>query len=109
MASIEPYVESATRLVVERLDVLRGLTFEQVAGLPEADDIEMIVAGRPMSLTTFRYTNAHDLEGQVFVVVLAARPVLLGIGAHHVERGLVFSLDDDVRSATEAELRNSGG
>jgi hypothetical protein len=109
MASIEPYVEAATRMVVERLDTLRGLTFEQEAALPPSDGADFTVAGQAMTVTTFRYTDPDELQGKVLVVVLAAKPVLLGIGAHHIEHGLLFSPDENVRSATEAELRNSGG
>jgi len=109
MISNEHYEEAATRLVVERLDALRSLTFEEAAALPPADGTDFTVGGQPASLTTFRYTDAYGLEGKVLVVVLAARPVVRGLGAHHIEQGLVFSPESGVRSATEAELRNSGG
>jgi len=60
MVAIEPYVEAATRIVVERLDTLRGLTFEQAAALPTSDGADFTVAGKAVSVTTFRCIRLAD-------------------------------------------------
>ncbi len=96
-------------MVVERIDALKALAFEQAASLPEAQGADFTIEGKQASVTTFRYTNAFGLDGKVLVVVLAARPSLLGMGSHHIEQGLVFSEDGHVRSASDVELQNSGG
>jgi hypothetical protein len=86
---------------------VRGLTFEQASALLSAEGADITIAGSPASLTTFRYIDAYELGGKVLVVVLAAKPVRWGIGAGHIEQGLVFSSDNSVRAATEIELQNS--
>jgi len=103
------YIEAATRLVEARVKALSDLSFSQAAALPETDSAKFVIEGMASSITTFRYSDAYAIEGRVLVVVLAARPTLLGIAAQHIERGLVFSPYEAVRPATQLELQNSGG
>jgi hypothetical protein len=110
MASIDPqYIAEASRLVDDRIKELERLTHAEAECLPEVTEMVTVIAGRKASITVFRQDDSYELEGKTLVVVLAATPVALGTGAHHVERGLVFSARDPARRATERELQNSGG
>lgn len=69
----------------------------------------MVVAGFESSITTFRYNDAYQLDGNILIVVQAARPTMFGLAEQHIELGLVFSSTKPVRDATDTELQNSGG
>ena len=103
------YAPEASRVIEARVGELRRLTLEEAAALPETNGVDTVISGVKASITTFRYLNPFQMEGSVLVVVLAARPMWLGMAAHHIERGLMFSPDGKVREATERELQNSGG
>ncbi len=103
------FSEAALPLVQRRVDELRILGYTEACALPEAEGSDLLIEGLKASLTVFRYCNAYRLEEKTLVVVLAGRPTMFGMGAQHVERGLVFSRDGTVRDATDLELQNSGG
>ena len=103
------FAQAARPLVERRLMELAQLSYDEARRLPEVAGDDMSVAGMKASLTVFRQDNAYQLSGKILVVVQAARSSMLGMGAQHVERGLVFSQSEPTREATEAELRNSGG
>ncbi len=103
------FAEAAEPLVDHRLTDLARLTYEEARQLPEIDGADLIIGGMKASLTVFRQDDAYLLSGRTLVVVLAARPTMFGMGAQHVERGLVFSPSEPTREATDTELQNSGG
>lgn len=103
------FAEAARPLVEHKLMELAQLSYDEARQLPEVAGDDLRVAGMKASLTVFRQDDAYQLRGKTLVVVLAARPTMLGMGAQHVERGLVFSRSEPTREATETELRNSGG
>jgi hypothetical protein len=103
------YAVEASRLLEDRLSQLRRLTLSEAAALPETNGVDTAISGEKASIATFRYLSPFQLEGSVLVVVLVARPRWFGMAAHHIERGLMFSPDGNVREATEHELQNSGG
>lgn len=100
---------AALPIVRSRIDQLRTLDVQTAAALPEVESLALDIAGHKSSITVFRYNDAHQLEGKVLVVVLAARPTMFGLAQQHVELGLVFSTSEAVRDATITELQNSGG
>jgi hypothetical protein len=101
------YIGAATEQIEEKLRVLRHLTYEEVAELPETDGAEVTIADQRASLTVFRY-SADASDGKILVVVQAAKPTVIGVATRHIERGLFFSPDGSVRDATELELRDAG-
>ena len=101
------YIGAATERIEERLRVLRHLTYEEVAELPEADGAEVMIADHIATITVFRY-SADAPGGKILVVVQAAKPALLGAATRHIERGLVFSPNGSARDATDLELRDAG-
>ena len=103
------YYEAAVRLAEERLDPLWSLTYEEALALPEVQSEDLFVAGEKASFTRFRHVSSRQLEGRVLVVALVARTRWFGMGAHHTERGIVFSPNAQPRQATALELQNSGG
>lgn len=103
------YIAEATDLVEKKIHGLRQLSYEQACLLPEVDGADVLIANQKASITTFRQTDVYQLEGKTLVVVLAAKPSFFGMTAFHIERGLVFSPAEPLRTATELELQNSGG
>lgn len=103
------YNAEANDIVGRRIEVLRQLTFAQAAALPETNGEDVVIAGSKASVTVFRQSSPYQLEGKILVTVLVARETWFGMSAHHTERGLVFSSEQEVREATEIELQNSGG
>lgn len=103
------YEKEAASTIVARIELLRRLTFAEVARLPEASGEDIVVAGQKASLTVFRQESPYQLSGKILVTVLVARERWFGMAAHHIERGLVFSSDEPIREATEIELQSSGG
>ena len=107
--SRKDFISEATRVLADRIGDLEQLTFDQAALLPETDGVYRTLGGYRAGITTFRQSGLPQLKGMVLVTVLVSRPTLLGISAHHIERGLVFSPNNPVREATARELQNSGG
>ncbi len=103
------FAEAALPLVQGRVEMLRTLGYKEACALPEVEGSDLLIEGMNASLTVFRHSDAYQLEDKTLVVVLAARPTMFGMGAQHVERGLVFAPDGSVRDATDLELQNSGG
>jgi hypothetical protein len=103
------FSEAALPIVQRRVDDLRMLGYKEAFALPEAEGSDLLIGGMKASFTVFRYSNAWQLEEKILVVVLAARSTMFGMGAQHVERGLVFARGSGVRDATDLELQNSGG
>ena len=103
------YVIEATREAENAVAALRSLSFAEAASLPRTESRNITIAGANSSLTIFRYSDAHLLEGQLLLVVSVARPRWLGMTSQQIERGLVFASDGAVREATITELQNSGG
>jgi len=103
------YIAEATRFVETKIHGLRQLSYAEASLLPEVDGADVVIAGQKASITTFRQTDAYQLGDKILVVVLAANPSFFGMTAFHIERGLVFSPTEPVRTATELELQNSGG
>ena len=56
--------------------------------LPESASEEISIRGVKAGLTVFRQLSPHELEGKVLVTVLVARPRLLGMSTHHLQKGL---------------------
>ena len=96
-------------LVEQKLAGLARLSYDQARQLPEVEGSDVDFSGVKASLTVFRQDDAYDLAGKILVLVVAARPTLMGIATQHVERGLVFSPSEPTREATQSEIRNSGG
>jgi hypothetical protein len=103
------YNEEAARIIEDRIEELRIMTFAEAATLPETSSEDQLVAGEKASVTVFRQDSPYQLDGRVLVTVLVARSRWFGMISYHIERGLVFSPDEQVREATETELQNSGG
>ena len=104
------YQPEAYRIARERLSRLRGLTYEQAASLPEASESEpLVIDGTACTVTVFAQRSSDVLPKAVLVTVLVAHKGFLGIASFHTERGLLFAPGQDVREATELELRDSGG
>ena len=101
--------EAASRVNAE-IERLRKLSRAEARALSEMDESDMTIDGHKASLAIFRYDSPfEELAGKTLVVVLVTTPMLWGMGAWHVERGLVFSEGQPPREATQAELENSGG
>ena len=103
------YIAEATALVVGRVRELKLLSYDEASKLPEVVGDDVVIAGARAQVTTYRQSEALQLEGEILVVVLVAKPGLLGMSTFHIERGLVFSSKKPTRNATERELQNSGG
>ena len=103
------YDAEAANIVGRRIEALRQMTFAQAGVLPETNGEDVTIAGSKASVAVFRQNSPYQLEGKILVTVLVAKETWFGMFAHHIERGLVFSSDQEVREATEIELQNSGG
>ena len=107
--SSDKYKEEAGRIIEGRIEDLRIKSFEEASALPEADSEDCLVAGEKVTITVFRQNSPYQLEGKILVTVLVAKPELFGMATSHIERGLVFSPNEQAREAKEHELQNTGG
>jgi len=105
----DAYQAETARILTERIESLRKMTFSEASLLPAARGEDAVVAGQKATITVFRQDSPYQLSGKILVTVLVARERWFGIAAHHTERGLVFSPDESVREAAQLELQNSGG
>jgi len=103
------FKEKANRFLESHIRDPRVKPYQEAGPWPEATSEECLVAGEKASLTVFRQNSPYKLEGKVLVTVQVAKPVMLGMGSAHFERGLVFSPNEESREATENELQNTGG
>ena len=85
------YIVEATQLVESKIHSLQQLSYDQASALSETEEVNLLIANEKASLTTFRQTDALNLNGKILVVVLAAKRRHFGLSSIHVERGLVFS------------------
>ena len=106
MNSGPAFTRDVEQLIASRVGSLSGLSYGEVAELPEAVGEEVVVAGRRGTVTVYSQ-SLRDRE--LLVTVQIAFPELLGFASSHYERGLVFSAIGSVRGATSEELIRSGG
>ena len=89
------------RLLSGRVAELSRLKFGDVIALPEAEGAEVVLGDRKCALTVFRQSLSAE---ECLVTVQLARGVFFGALSRHWERGLVFTQNEAVREATDAEL-----
>ena len=100
------FYEASEKLLEDRLESLRTLTFDEVQALPETSDHEVTLAGYRCHLTEFAQTL---VKGKLLLTIQVAKPEWFGLCALVQERGLIFTDDGQVREATLQELIESGG
>jgi hypothetical protein len=102
-------IYDAETLIEQRLEGLRTLSWEEAWRLPARIDEQVVVAGNPCTLITYRQAGVLSERNAVLVTVQLARARCFGALSDRVEKGLVFGPNAVARPATAAELVDSGG
>jgi hypothetical protein len=106
MTQHRAFEQEAEQLLERCLEELRGLSYVDVAAMPEAAEEEVVLAGCKCSVTVYVQPIGYNL---ILLTASVTRSTLLGVAHVARERGLVFGKDLMVRDATAAELIDSGG